>query len=86
VVARHPDYLPLLWDYLTPERVQSFLAHLVKGPVERFHLPGIHALNFVLHEALDGGGPASTRNDPLGKAMGQLLLELPVPVPKAWEL
>ena len=86
LVARHPHYLPLLWDYLTPERVQSYLAHLVKGPVERFHLPGIHALNFVLHEALDGGGPASTRNDPLGKAMGQLLLELPVPVPQAWGL
>ena len=51
------------------------------GKVERFHLPGIHAVNYRLHGALDGGGPASTRIDPLGKGMGQMLLDLSVQVP-----
>jgi hypothetical protein len=81
VVARRPEWLPLLWDRLTPERVQAHLAHLVLGRVERFHLPGIDAINFVLHEALAGGGPASPRLDPLGKGMAQQLLDLPVRIP-----
>jgi hypothetical protein len=54
---------------------------LVLGRVERFHLPGINAINFVLHEALAGGGPASPRLDPLGKGMAQQLLDLPVRIP-----
>jgi hypothetical protein len=81
VVARRSEWLPLLWDRLTPERVKSWLAHLVDGGVERFHLPGIAAINFMLYEALDGGGTASHRLDPLGKGMAQLLLEMPIDVP-----
>ncbi|MDQ2735403.1 MAG: terpene utilization protein AtuA, partial [Pseudomonadota bacterium] len=81
VVARRAEWLPLLWHWLTPERVKAWLAHLVDGGVERFHLPGIAAINFMLHEALDGGGPASHRLDPLGKGMAQLLLDMPVEVP-----
>ena len=49
--------------------------------VERFHLPGIHALNLLLHGALAGGGPRSPRLDPLGKGMAQMLLDMPVKVP-----
>src|SRR5450755_3384739 len=56
VVARRAEWLPLLWARLTPARVKAHLAHLVRGEVERFHLPGIAAINFVLHDALDGGG------------------------------
>ena len=81
VVARRPEWLPLIWDRVTPEAVAAHLAHLVRGPVERFHLPGIGAVNFVLHQALDGGGPASRRMDPLGKGLAQILLDLPVRVP-----
>jgi hypothetical protein len=81
LVARRPEWLPLLWDRVTPDVVKGHLEHLVKGRVERFHLPGIHAMNFLLHEALDGGGPGSARFDPLGKGMGQMLLDLPVRVP-----
>jgi hypothetical protein len=81
VVARQPEWLPLIWDRVTPEAVAAHLAHLVRGPVERFHLPGIGAVNFVLHQALDGGGPASRRMDPLGKGLAQILLDLPVRVP-----
>ncbi|WP_225783292.1 acyclic terpene utilization AtuA family protein [Xenophilus sp. Marseille-Q4582] len=84
VIARRPEWLPLLWARLTPEAVKAWFAHLVHGRVERFHLPGIHAMNFVMHDALDGGGPASTRMDPLGKGMGQILLDMPVRVPAAW--
>ena len=61
-----------------PLAVLAWLGHLVKGRVERFHLPGMDAMNLVLHEALDGGGPISQRLDPLGKGMGQILLDMPV--------
>ncbi|HSB22727.1 MAG TPA: acyclic terpene utilization AtuA family protein [Burkholderiaceae bacterium] len=81
LVARRPEWLPLLWQRITPEVVQRYFAHLVKGRVERFLLPGIDAINFLLHDALDGGGPASGRFDPLGKGMAQMLLDMPVAVP-----
>jgi hypothetical protein len=83
LVARRAEWLPLLWARVTPEVVKAYFAHLVHGRVERFHLPGIAAMNLVMHEALDGGGPASTRNDPLGKGMGQMLLDMPVRVPQS---
>ena len=81
VIARRPEWLPLLWDRLTPARVRDWFAYLMHGEVERFWLPGIGAINFVLHDALDGGGPASHRLDPLGKGMAQMLLEMPIEVP-----
>ena len=61
----------------------AFLAHLVKGRVTRYEVPGIHAFNFVCEQALDGGGMSSLRNDPLGKGMAQILLSMPVQVPVA---
>jgi hypothetical protein len=84
LIARRPEWLPLLWAQVTPEVVKAWFAHLVKGRVERFHLPGLHAMNLVMHQALEGGGPASLRLDPLGKGMAQMLLELPVQVPADW--
>lgn len=81
LIARRPEWLSLIWSRVTPEVVKAYMAHLVKGPVERFHLPGIAAVNYVMHDALDGGGPVSCRMDPLGKGMGQMLLDLPVKVP-----
>jgi hypothetical protein len=87
VIARRPEWLPLLRAALTEARVKAWLAHLVRGEVVRHEVPGIHAFNFVCTEALDGGGMASLRNDPLGKGMAQILLSMPVPVPAAeWEL
>jgi len=82
VIARRPEWLPLLWDRLTPARVREWFAYLMQGDVERFWLPGIGAINFLLHEALDGGGPASRRLDPLGKGMAQMLLDMPIEVPE----
>jgi hypothetical protein len=81
LIARRPEWLPLIWSRVTPEAVQRYFAHLVRGSVERYHLPGIAAMNIVLHDALAGGGPASPRFDPLGKGMAQMLLDLPVAVP-----
>lgn len=83
LVARRPEWLPLLWSRVTPEAVGAYFAHLVHGKVERFHLPGIAAMNLLLHGALDGGGPSSMRMDPLGKGMGQMLLDMRVKVPRA---
>jgi hypothetical protein len=84
VIARHPEWLPWLRVQLTPQRVQAWLAHLVQGEVTRYDVPGLHALNFLCTEALDGGGLASLRNDPLGKGMGQILLAMPIQVPRSW--
>jgi hypothetical protein len=78
IIARHPALLPLLRDQLTEARVAEWLAHLVKGRVTRYEVPGIDAFNFVCEQALGGGGMASLRNDPLGKGMGQILLAMPL--------
>lgn len=86
VIARKPDYLPAIRGALTTEAVAGWFAHLVEGPVERFDWPGIHGLNFLLHQALGGGGIASLRNDPQGKAFAQMLLDFPVPVPADWSV
>lgn len=83
VIARRPEWLPLIWARVTPASVKMYFAHLVKGRVERFYLPGVSAINYLMGEALDGGGPASTRMDPLGKGMGQMLLDMPVAVPRS---
>jgi Acyclic terpene utilisation family protein AtuA len=84
VIARKKEWLPFLWAVLTPETIAKYFEHLVKGKVERFYLPGTASMNIVMHEALDGGGPSSSRMDPLGKGMGQILLSMPIKVPKEW--
>ncbi len=81
VIARRAEWLPLLRAQLTEARVAAWLAHLVQGRVTRYDVPGIHAMNFVCEQALDGGGMASLRNDPLGKGMAQILLTMPLAVP-----
>ncbi|GAB2472360.1 DUF1446 domain-containing protein [Comamonas humi] len=84
VIARRPEFLPLLCAQLDGPQVQAYFAHLVQGQVERYEVPGLHALNFVLHQALDGGGIASLRSDPLGKSFAQMLLDYPVRIPGRW--
>lgn len=81
VIPRDSVYTPVLRRELTAARVELWFTHLVKGGVERFEVPGIGGFNFLLHKALDGGGMASLRNDPLGKAFAQLLLDMPIDVP-----
>ncbi|MGH8447346.1 MAG: acyclic terpene utilization AtuA family protein [Solimonas sp.] len=86
VIARKPEYLPLIEAALTPAAVRDWFAHLLaggrEGRVERWQLPGSHSLNFLLYHVLGGGGAASLRTDPQGKAYGQMLLDFPVPVPR----
>ncbi|RYZ10873.1 MAG: DUF1446 domain-containing protein [Comamonadaceae bacterium] len=81
LVARRPEWLPLLWDRLQPAVVEAYFAHLPAGKVTRFYLPGTASMNLLVHDALDGGGPSSMRMDPLGKGMAQMLLDLEIPVP-----
>ncbi|MGJ7511329.1 acyclic terpene utilization AtuA family protein [Variovorax sp. GT1P44] len=81
LVARRPEWMPLLWNRVTPQVVRDYFAHLVQGPVERFYLPGTASMNLLLHDALDGGGPSSMRMDPLGKGMAQMLLDMTIRVP-----
>ena len=78
IVARKPEYWPLLRHLLRPENVKNYLAHLVKGEVHTFELPQVQAFNLVMKEALDGGGMTSMRNDPLGKGMAQVLLNMKI--------
>ena len=84
VLARRPAFVPLLAQALTPQVVRAFLAHLVEGEVERYDWPGLEGWNFVLHRALGGGGVASLRYDPQGKSYAQILMDLPVRVPRSW--
>jgi hypothetical protein len=84
VLARRPEFIPLLAQALAPEVVRAYLAHLVEGEVERYDWPGLGGWNFVLRRALAGGGVASLRYDPQGKSYAQILMDLPVRVPRAW--
>ena len=84
IIARDPKFLPLLRRELTPDRIVTQLDQLVQGPAERFEAPGLHALNFLIQNALGGGGMASRRIDPQGKAYGQMVLEMAISVPRSW--
>jgi Acyclic terpene utilisation family protein AtuA len=81
IIARQSAFLTYIKASVTAETVADWLAHLVKGQVIRFDLPGIHAINFVCEQALGGGGMSSLRNDPLGKGMAQMVLDMPVQIP-----
>ena len=84
VIAREARFLPLLREQLTSDRVRHWFLHLVQGQVERHEVPGLNALNFVMHQALGGGGVCSLRSDPLGKSYAQILLDFPIEVPAEW--
>ena len=84
IIARKPEYMDAIRASLTPEAVKSYFAHLANGGVERYELPGVHALNFMLRDSLGGGGTSSVRLDVQAKTYGQLLLSIPVRVPEAW--
>ena len=68
-------------DAVTVDAVRAHFGDLVRGDVERFEVPNIWALKFVMHDALGGGGPRSLRSDNLGKTLGGALLRLEVEVP-----
>jgi hypothetical protein len=81
IFARRPEYEPILDAEVTEEAVAKYFAHRIQGKVTRWRLPGIHGFNFLLRQALGGGGMASLKADPLAKAFAQMLLDMPVRVP-----
>jgi hypothetical protein len=83
VIARREEWYPVLARHLTAERVRHHVGTLVTGPVERFELPNLWALNFLLHGALDGGGTRSLRVDAQGKVLSTAVLRLLLDVPDA---
>jgi hypothetical protein len=81
IFARQPEYVAILDAEVTEEAVARYFAHRINGPVTRWRLPGVGGFNFLLHQALGGGGMASLKADPLAKAFAQMLLDMPVRVP-----
>ncbi len=84
IIARKAEYLPFLRAVLTPEALVAHLTPQVRGPAQRFEAPGLGALNFLIEDALGGGGMASLRIDPQGKAYGQMALEMMLDMPADW--
>jgi hypothetical protein len=86
VIARAPEFVDVIAQQVTAERVARYFSHYVTGSVRRWALPGLGALNFVLEGALGGkGGTSTLRYDPQGKSFGAMLLEMPIVVPMDWD-
>ncbi|HEX4599782.1 MAG TPA: hypothetical protein VH116_00205 [Gemmatimonadales bacterium] len=81
LIALKPEYYPLLVRQVTAARVARHFKGMIRGPVERYELPNLHALNFLLHGALDGGGTISLKTDAQGKVLSTALLRLAITVP-----
>jgi hypothetical protein len=82
LIALEPEYYPILQREVTTARVARHFHGMVSG-VERFELPNLNALNFLLHGALDGGGTISLKTDAQGKVYSTALLRMEIPVPPA---
>ena len=76
LIARKQEFYPIIEQYVTAERVSEHFKGIVLGTVERFELPNIWALNFLLHHALGGGGTKSLKNDAQGKTLAAALLKM----------
>jgi hypothetical protein len=81
LIALKPADYPVLVREVTAERIKRHFAGICRGEVERFELPNLHALNFVLHRALDGGGLLSLRTDSQGKTLSSALLRMEIELP-----
>lgn len=81
VIAYDPAHYDLLVDQLTAERVKEHFGDRVRGRVERFELPNLNALNFLLHNALGGGGTVSLMTDAQGKTFSTAMLRIELEIP-----
>jgi len=81
VIAYKPEWYEVLRDALTKQRVADHFRGMIAGAVERFELPNLNALNFLLHGALDGGGTLSLKTDAQGKVYSTALLRMVIDVP-----
>lgn len=78
VIALKPEFFPILQKQLTVERVKAHFGSMVKGEVERFEMPNIGAINFLLHNALGGGGTLTLKHDAQGKTYSTALLRMEI--------
>ena len=85
VLAHDDRGYEILRERLTAERVKAHFGEIVRGPVERFDIPNLRGLNFILHDSLGGGGSASLKTDAQGKTHGMALLRMLVEVPDDYE-
>lgn len=85
LIALRPEIYPILVREVTAERVKEHFGDMVKGDVERFELPNLNALNFLLHESLGGGGTRSLMTDAQGKTFSTALLRLEIDVPDGYD-
>src|SRR2546428_5062360 len=83
LIALRPEWFPFLEKYVTRERVRQHFRGVITGDVERYELPNLKALNFLLHGALDGGGTLSLKTDAQGKVFSTALLRMVLDVPDA---
>ena len=83
LIARKAEHYPVLVREVTAARVRRHFKGIITGPVERFELPNLRALNFLLHGALDGGGTISLKTDAQGKVFSTALLRLRIKVPSS---
>jgi hypothetical protein len=81
VIALKPEWYPVLERYVTLDRVTQHFRGVITGPIERYELPNLRALNFLLHGALDGGGTLSLKTDAQGKVFSTAMLRMVLDVP-----
>jgi len=81
VIALRPEWYDVLTRHLTLDRVREHFRGVITGDVERFELPNLRALNFLLHGALDGGGTLSLKTDAQGKVFSTAMLRMVIDVP-----
>ena len=90
IIAYKEEYYPFLKETLTPRLVKKHFTGICKGEVERFELPNLWALNFLLHQSLGGGGTQTLRHDAQGKTFSTAFLRMEVEVPdqlaEKWDL
>ena len=83
VIALEPRWYSVLDEFVTRARVADHFSGMIDGDVDRFELPNLNALNFLLHGALDGGGTLSLKTDAQGKVFSTALLRMVIDVPDA---
>jgi hypothetical protein len=83
LIALEDRWYPILVEYVTRDAVAAHFTGMIDGPVDRFELPNLQALNFLLHGALDGGGTLSLKTDAQGKVYSTALLRMVIDVPDA---
>jgi len=85
LIANTPELYELIRDQVTAARVKEHFREVCMGEVERFEVPNLNALNFILHDSLGGGGTESLKTDAQGKTHGQGLLSLEIEIPDEGE-